>query len=348
MSEIKPDRIKDVAMEKVSVIIPVLNEKLHVQELIETLCEQDYPKECLEFLFVDGGSKDESKELIRHYCEEKGLPYSVLDNPNRTAPYAFNLGIEKANGSIIVILSAHSIYQKDYISNCVKHLLESDADNVGGFLRTIGRGFIGQCNAAVLTSWFGVGGSDFRLTNETKYVDTVPFGTFRKSLIEKIGGFNTELSRSEDNEFNYRIRKNGGKILMISDVEIGYYCRDSVKELVKMGFANGKGVGYTAIRYPDVLKLKYFIPMLFVFSLVFCGLFSLFSVPLLKYLFWIELAVYGLCDLYFTLKTKVSAKGKLIVFFLFPLFHISYGCGTIRGIISGLMAKKKYNSGGSD
>lgn len=327
-------------MEKVSVIIPVLNEKAHVQELIATISEQDYPKEDLEYLFVDGGSTDNSKELISKYCEENGLPYQILDNPNRTAPYAFNLGMEKAKGSIIVILSAHSVYQKNYISNCVSHLLESDADNVGGYLNTIGRGFIGQCNAAVLTSWFGVGGSDFRLSNETKYVDTVPFGTFRKSLIDRIGGFNTELPRSEDNEFNYRIRKNGGKILMLSDVEIGYYCRDSVKELTKMGFANGKGVGYTAIRYPDVLKIKYFIPLLFVVSLVVLGLCAIFSVPVLKYLFWIELAVYALCDLYFTMKTNISMKQKAVVFWLFPLFHISYGAGTARGIIAGLKAKR--------
>lgn len=322
-------------MEKVSAIIPVLNEEAHIEELVNALGEQDYPREKIEYLFVDGGSKDKSKVLISEWCEKIGLNYKVIDNPNRTAPYAFNLGMDNATGEIIVIMSAHSSYPKDYVSKCVNHLLNSDADNVGGHLKTVGRGKIGKCIAAVLSSWFGVGGSDFRLSKETKYVDTVPFGTFRKSLIDKIGGFNTELPRSEDNEFNYKIRKNGGKILMLSDVEIIYYCRETISELLKMGFANGKGVGFTVVRYPEVMKLKYFIPMLFTLSLIGLGCLSFLPFSLFRWFLIIECAFYCICDLYFTSKTHVSLTEKSIVFFLFPLFHISYGLGTIRGLLSG-------------
>ena len=326
-------------MEKVSAIIPVLNEEAHIEELVRALSEQDYPKEDIEFLFVDGGSTDNSKERIDEWCRTYQIQYSILDNPNRTAPYAFNLGMKHAEGDIIVILSAHSSYQKDYVSKCVRHLIESDADNVGGHLKTVGRGRVGRSIAAVLSSWFGVGGSDFRISNETKYVDTVPFGTFRKELVDRIGGFNVELPRSEDNEFNYRIRKNGGKLLMLSDVQIIYYCRETVSELVKMGFANGKGVGYTVVKYPEVLRLKYFIPMLFVLSLIVLGLASLSPIGFFKWILSAELIAYFLCDLFFTIKTDVKASEKLLVFVLFPLFHISYGLGTIRGLISGFMSR---------
>ena len=327
-------------MERVSTIIPVLNEEQNIEDLVEALARQDYPKEYNEFLFVDGGSKDNSKALIKKWCEEKKMNYSILDNPNRTAPYAFNLGIQHAKGDIIVILSAHSGYQTDYISKCVSHLLESDADNVGGHLKTVGRGPMGKCIAAVLSSWFGVGGSDFRISSETKYVDTVPFGTFRKTLIEKIGGFNVELARSEDNEFNYRIRMNGGKILMLSDVEIDYYCRETVSELVRMGFANGKGVGYTAVHYPKVLKYKYFVPLVFAVSLVGLSILSLFPLPVFRWLLLAEVVLYCACDWYFTMKTRVKAGDKCKVFGLFPLFHLSYGFGTIRGLLTGLKKGK--------
>lgn len=326
----------------VSVIIPVLNEEKNISELINALCEQDYPKSLTEFVFVDGGSKDNSKALINEQCKMKGLTYIVLDNPNKTAPYAINIGLENSSGEIIVLLSAHSVYKDNYISNGVRHLLESDADNVGGYLITKGKGKIGKSIAAVLSSWFGVGGSDFRISQETKYVDTVPFGTFRRSLVDEIGGFNVELPRNEDNEFNYRIIENGGKILMVSDMEIIYYCRETIKELVKMGFANGNGVGYTAICYPKVLKVKYFIPLLFVLSLFILPMMAVVTGnKCVKFVLSFELIAYLICDVFFTVKSDVDKKTKVPMLGLFPSFHISYGVGTIKGIYLGLKSRVK-------
>jgi glycosyltransferase involved in cell wall biosynthesis len=271
----------------------------------------------------------------------KGLNHIVLDNPNRTAPYAFNIGIENSTGEIIVILSAHAVYKSDYISNGVRHLMESDAANVGGYLTTVGRGKLGKSIAAILSSKFGVGGSDFRVSKETKYVDTVPFGTFRRSLVDEIGGFNVNLPRNEDNEFNYRIGEHGGKLLMVSDMEIIYYCRETASELVKMGYANGCGVGFTAVKYPKVLKFKYFVPLLFVLSLVFLLTVSIFTGSnICKALLFTELAAYVLLDLFFTFKAKENAKIKLNMLWLFPTFHISYGLGTIKGLYKGIVEKR--------
>lgn len=326
---------------KVSVIIPVLNEEKNVVDLINALYEQDYPKSLTEFIFVDGGSKDDSKRLINEQCKIKGLNYRVLDNPNKTAPYAFNLGIKNSSGEIIVILSAHSVYKTDYISNGVRHLIESDADNVGGYLITVGRGRMGKSIAAVLSSWFGVGGSDFRISKDTKYVETVPFGTFYKSLIDQIGEFNVELPRNEDNEFNYRIIEHGGKILMVSDMEIVYYCRETLGELLKMGFANGAGVGYTAIKYPKVLRLKYFIPMLFFLSLIVIPTAAVITdSKAIKVAFLTELLLYLSLDFAFTFKADVDKKTKMPMPALFPAFHISYGAGTIKGVIKGIKSNK--------
>lgn len=326
----------------VSVIIPVLNEEKNIVELVKALSKQDYPKDMTEFVFVDGGSTDRSKELISQQCSIENLNYTILDNINKTAPYAFNIGIEEAKGEIIVIMSAHSVYNSDYISNGVKHLINSDADNVGGYLTTVGRGRLGKSIAAVLSSWFGVGGSDFRISKETKYVETVPFGTFYKKLVKEIGGFNTELPRNEDNEFNYRIIKNGGKILMVSDMEIIYYCRETLEELIKMGFANGSGVGFTAINYPDVLKAKYFVPLLFTLSIIgFPFLIVVSGSRALKYMFGMELVAYSALDLLFTAKSEVDSSAKKYMVGLFPAFHISYGLGTVNGLIKGIRSKNR-------
>lgn len=325
----------------VSVIIPVLNEEKNIINLVEALCEQDYPKELTEFIFVDGGSKDRSKDLIHEQCKKKGLNYLVIDNPNRTAPYAFNLGFENSTGEIIVILNAHSVYHKDYISNGVRHLITSDAVNVGGYVTTVGRGNIGKSIAAILSSRFGVGKSEFRISKETKYVDTVPFGTFYRSLIDEIGGFNVELPRSEDNEFNHRITEHGGKILMVSDMEITYFCRETVKELLKMGFSNGTGVGYTAIKYPKVMKPKYFVPLLFMLSIVTMPIMAINTKSqAIKNVFSLELLVYLALDLYYTSVANVDFKTKLPMPVLFPAFHISYGAGTVKGILKGIQSKR--------
>lgn len=325
---------------KVSVIIPVLNEEKNIVHLVDALYKQDYPKELLEFIFVDGGSEDNSKQLIMEQCESRELRYKVLDNPDKTAPYAFNIGISNAEGEVIVILSAHSSYNNDYISNGVKHLTESDADNVGGYLTTVGRGKLGKSIAAVLSSWFGVGGSDFRLSKETKYVETVPFGTFYKSLVDEIGGFNVELPRNEDNEFNHRIIEHGGKVLMVSDMEIIYYCRETIEELARMGFANGTGVGYTSVKYPKVLKPKYFIPLLFVLSLLSLPLIAgITDSKIVKGIYIIEVISYVVLDLLFTSKADVNFKSKIPMVGLFPVFHISYGLGTVKGLFKGFLSK---------
>ena len=322
---------------KVSVVIPVLNEEKNIVDLVKALYMQDYPKDRTEFIFVDGGSKDRSKDLIASECRKKDLNYRILDNPDKTAPYAFNLGIKNASGEIIVIMSAHSLYKSDYITNGVRHLAESDASNVGGYINVVGRGKIGKGIAAMQSSVFGVGATDYRLSRETKYVDTVPFGTFYRSLVDEIGYYNVELPRNEDNECNHRIIESGRKILLVTDMEITYFCRETIKALVENGLANGSGVGYTAVQYPGVLSLKYFVPLAFVCSLV--GLPVLYAATknkLFKYAFVLETGAYALLDAYFSSKADTDIRTKGLMLGLFPAFHISYGIGTVKGLIKGV------------
>lgn len=326
----------------VSVIIPVLNEEKYISELIRSLAGQDYPHELIEWLFVDGGSCDDTIRLIKEDLNKYGLIGCVLNNENKTAPYAFNIGVENSKGDIIIRMDAHAEFPENYISRCVYYLETTDAWNVGGYCITKGRGSVGECIAQVQSSKFGVGNSTFRVSQETAYVDTVPFGAFHRELFDKIGLFDTSLPRSEDNEFNYRIRKNGGKVLMAGDIYCTYYCRDKVSSFAQMSFANGNAVGYTKLCHPGVMGIKYLIPFAFDLSII-GALLSLFSkkFKIFRSLFALEFIVYFFLDIAESFRNKLRLPQKVLTTLLFPIFHISYGAGTFKGLVKGLKTKIK-------
>ena len=160
----------------ISVVMPVYNEEKYIENCIDSLLLQDYPQECMEWIFVDGMSTDRTRELIGAYIEKYPKLIKLLSNPNKTVPYAMNIGIKEARGKYIIRLDAHADYNKDYISKCVYYLNTTDADNVGGVAETKSKGFVGNAIAKMLSSRFGVGNSEFRTNGESGYVDTVPFG----------------------------------------------------------------------------------------------------------------------------------------------------------------------------
>ena len=227
-------------------------------------------------------------------------------------------------------MDAHADYAKDYISKCVHYLNVTEADNVGGAIETKSRGFVGNTIAKMLSSRFGVGNSEFR-TQGSGYVDTVPFGAFRREVFEKWGMYDERLTRNQDNEMNYRIRKNGGKIYLAKDIRLSYYCRDSIKGIVDMALKNGTWNVITMKLCPGSMGVRHFIPFLFVCSIILGPILSLFFRPFL-YLFGIELLMYIAMELYFSGKQADTLKQFFLLLILFPAFHISYGFGTLLGI----------------
>ena len=314
----------------VSVVMPTYNEEKYIENCILTLLQQDYPKEQMEWLFVDGESKDKTVEILQRYQAQYPTLITVLNNPQRLAPHALNIGIRASKGRYIVRLDAHADYATDYISKCVYWLEHTDADNVGGVAETKGNGFVGEANAEILSSKFGVGGSKFRTENESGYVDTVPFGAFRREIFDKVGYFNPEFPRSEDNDLNGRIRKSGGKIYLSNDIRFTYYCRDTLGGLLQQGLLNGNALFLTIRKNPAAMSVRHYVPFCFVLSLLLLPILSAFFPPV----WWVlcgELAAYFALDVYFCLR-----GGKLKYFFyklfVFPLFHIVYGIGSCIGM----------------
>mgnify|MGYP003461482610 FL=1 len=169
----------------ISVVMPIYNEEKYISQCIESLLKQDYPEDKMEWIFVDGCSTDNTVSILNDYQNKNPGLIKVFNNPNKTVPYAMNIGIKNSVGKFIIRLDAHAEYADDYFSKCVYYLQTTDADNVGGVIETKSVGNVGEAIAAVVSSKFGVGNSQFRTNGEDGYVDTVPFGAFRREVFEK-------------------------------------------------------------------------------------------------------------------------------------------------------------------
>ena len=317
----------------ISVICPIYNEERYIGKCIESIMRQDYSKEDMEVLFVDGMSTDRTREIIAGYLPR--CPYvRVLDNPKRIVPPALNIGIRAAKGEVIVRLDAHAIYPENYFSVLVRKLNELGADNVGGVCRTLPVRDTPVCRAIAmaLSSSFGMGNSYFRIgATKEMCVDTVPFGCFRREVFDKIGLFDEELVRNQDDEFNGRIVKNGGKIYLIPSLVIDYYARDTVGKVRNMFYQYGLFKPLVNKQLGTPATLRQFFPLCFVAGLIVGGVLSLFF-KAVAWLYLCVIALYLLLAFVFALKETRKMREMLILVGVFFTIHVSYGWGYLRGI----------------
>ncbi|MDQ7797848.1 MAG: glycosyltransferase family 2 protein [Candidatus Edwardsbacteria bacterium] len=193
----------------VSIILPVRNEANYIIPCLRSIAAQDYPKDLMELLIVDGRSNDSTALKIEEFrIQNSEFRIHLIDNPARTVPHAMNLGIAAAKGDIILRFDGHAVMAPDYVSNCVKYLEQTKADNVGGPAINISNGTaIGDAILISHNSAFGLGGGAFRMGNFEGFADTVTFGCYPKETFAKYGRYDTRLTRNQDIEFNARIRK---------------------------------------------------------------------------------------------------------------------------------------------
>ena len=327
----------------VSVIIPCRNEEKFIDRCLDSIIANDYPKEDLEVLVVDGMSEDRTREIVRKYADNYSW-IKLVDNPKKIVPTAMNIGIENAQGDIIMRMDAHNVYSKDYISKCAYYLNEYDADNVGGVWITLpgDNTLMAESIALALSHPFGVGNAHYRTgAKKLKYVDTVPFGCFRKEIFKEIGLFDEDMLRNEDDEFNTRLIKNGYKILLMPDVVSYYYARDSLAKLWKMCFQYGYFKPLVVEKSGTILTWRQLIPALFLGSLILSGILPFFFKPFLI-IFLCILIGYSLVNMFFSssIAFKKGLKYALILPFVFSAIHFSYGWGYLRGIWHILICKK--------
>lgn len=320
-----------------SVICPIYNEEKYIAQFLESLLKQDYPKDDLEIILVDGMSKDGTRDIVARYIDQ--YPFiRLIDNPEKIVPYAMNKGIDAAKGDIIMRLDAHASYQPDYFLVLVKGLKRLKAENVGTVCKTDVLHKTPKTLAIreVLGNKFGVGNSTFRTgIDHEQEVETVPFGCWSKEVFEKYGKYDVRLVRNQDIELNKRIIRGGGHIYILPDTYCTYLARETYHALAKNNYGNGKWniltVYYTKLF--SSLSIRHFIPLAFVLSLIVPALLSLLWWPFILISIATLLAYTGLIGV---ISAKLAITKHLNFFYLVATFfvlHLSYGWGSLMGIL---------------
>ena len=320
-----------------SVICPIYNEEKYIAQFLASLLKQDYPKDDLEIILVDGMSKDGTRDIVAGYTQK--YPFiRLIDNPDKIVPYAMNRGIGAAKGDIIMRLDAHASYQPDYFSVLVNGLKRLKAENVGTVCKTDVLHKTPKTLAIreVLGNKFGVGNSTFRTgIDHEQEVETVPFGCWPKEVFEKYGKYDVRLVRNQDIELNKRIIRGGGHIYILPDTYCTYLARETYHALAKNNYGNGKWniltVYYTMLF--SSLSIRHFIPLAFVSSLIVPALLSLLWWPFILISIATFLAYTGLIGV---ISAKLAISKRLNFLYLVATFfvlHLSYGWGSLMGIL---------------
>lgn len=319
----------------VSLIIPCRSEERFVGQCLDSIIVNDYPKDQIEVLVVDGMSEDETRMIVERYAQQYSF-IRLLDNPKKITSTALNIGIANAKGDIIMRMDAHNLYPPDYISGLVDWLEKTGADNVGGIWITLpaNETAIAQAIAIGMSHPFGVGDSYFRIgTSEPRLVDTVPFGCYRKEVFNRIGLFDEELVRNQDDEFNHRLLKNGGRIYLVPQIVSYYYARDSFWKVWRMYYQYGYFKPLIVQKVGRLFTVRQIVPPIFVLCLLTSGLMSL-RFPVMTLIFTAIILTYVLINTICScvVAFKHGIRCGFAIFAVLPILHLSYGLGYLAGM----------------
>lgn len=349
----KACRLADLPTDRwpfISVVVPIRNEGSRLAEVLDTILNQDYPRERLEILCVDGDSDDDSAAVIDGLRRE--FPHlRRLSNPDRIAPCGFNVGIRAAKGDYVAILGAHAQYAPNYLSASMDAILETGADMAGGLLRTVpgGTGVVALSIGHVLTHRFGVGGSEFRVDEETpgKWVGGIPFPLFNAGVFRRIGLYDPRLVRNQDNDLHVRLERAGGRAFRSGATWCSYRARSTLSRLIRYAYDYGQYHVPLVRVNRFAFRFFYFVPFLFVGAIVACLALGAAG-------WWRPLSavtiLYAAANLLSSLHIVLTRPGvwrcAAILPIVFAAFHLSYGAGTWAGLFRfGLSSRFRAPSG---
>jgi glycosyltransferase involved in cell wall biosynthesis len=333
----------------VTVIVPVLNEAGFIEKALNSIRNGRYPAEKLEILVVDGMSNDGTRDIVKRMAQEDPR-IILLDNPKKIQAPAMNIGIRAAKGDIIIRVDGHAAVAPDFISQSVQVLDEHpDVWCAGGVMKTIGTTYWGRVIASAMSSPFGVGTGNFRLGNVEGYVDAVIFGAHRRWVFDKVGMFDEQLVRNEDDEFIQRMVEAGAKQYMSPKIRSTYFPRSSLRKLMRQYFQYGFWRIRTIQKRKKPARLRQIIPLIFVAGWIVLILGALLWRPLSWLLacyasLYLILLIMGI----FHTGRKEGYKKALLVPIVFVIMHFGYGLGSLVGVWSWVALRGKYVSKGAD
>jgi glycosyltransferase involved in cell wall biosynthesis len=313
--------------------MPVRNEARFIARSLNAILAQDYPADRLEVIVADGLSTDGTREVVREIAR-RDKRVRMIDNAGRMVSTGLNAAIGQARGEVIVRVDGHCEIAGDYVRQCVAHLANGDAEAVGGSIETIGETVLARAIAAAMSSPFGVGGSAFRtIRNRTMLVDTVPFPAYTRALLDHAGPFDCELIRNQDDEYNYRLRKAGARLLLAADVRSRYYSRSTMRSLWRQYFLYGYYKVRILQKHPRQMQVRQFVPAGFVCAVVVGLGMASAGIPFGRAALAPLLGVYLTASIVASLGTARRHGWKLLPWLpmVFSSLHFSYGTGFLCG-----------------
>jgi len=317
---------------RVSVIIPVLNEERYIEACLRTVLTQDYPRDLLEVIVVDGPSTDHTADIVRSLAAADGR-VRLLSSPSGRIPCSLNIGLAAATGAVVVRVDGHSIIAPGHVRRLVAHLDRLGADHVGGVMRATGRTYVARAIALAMSSPFGVGTARFRYTNRAGAIDTVPFGAYRLQTLRELGGFDEGLPIGEDAELDYRITLSGGRVCITPEIETEYYCRDSLPRLARQYTRYGRAKAAILHKHGALPSPRALVPALFVLGLSLLGMASPLSL-LARRALAVVLSVYALGTAAATVYVSVRRgwRHAPLLPMAFATLHLSHGFGFLTAL----------------
>lgn len=321
------------ALPFVSVVMPIRNEGAFIERSLGAVLAQDYPPDRFEVIVVDGCSTDDTRQRVESLLD-RPVPVRLLANPGKIVPTAMNIGIRMAKGEIIVRVDGHTIIARDYVSQAVVALGRTGAQNVGGLMTPVATGYLSRAITAATSSPFGVGGSAFHYAQEERETDTVYLGCYPKRVLEHLGLYDEEFVRNQDDELNYRLKKAGGRIVLVPSIRSEYHPRTDLRRLARQYFQYGWWKVRVFQKHPRQLRKGQFAPG--AFALAFFGgpIFGAFSSSI--YWLWMGMVSSWLIGAVGASFLAARTRGWSILPVLPPTFltlHLSYGLGFLAGLV---------------
>lgn len=322
---------------KVTVCIIAKNEELYLPSVLEDIKKQDYPHKDIEVVLIDSNSTDKTKEIMQSFSNENKdfLNIQVLDNPKGNQAAGWNVGIQSFTTDVLIRVDAHSKIPANFVSENVK-VLESGEMISGGPRFNLIKGDSPWRKTLLLAeqSMFGSGIAPYRRDDDKKtYVKSLFHGAYKREVLDKVGLFNECLGRTEDNEFHYRIREAGYNICYSPTIISYQYARKDLKAMIKQKYGNGYWVVLTLKVCPKCLSIYHFVPLGFVIGIILTTILAIFHHPLLAIIMWSLYWLMAIMMSILTVRGKKKHPLQLLLPLLFFILHVSYGVGSLVGLL---------------
>jgi glycosyltransferase involved in cell wall biosynthesis len=318
----------------VSVVIPIRNEARSISGCLDAVLAQRYPRDLIEILVVDGGSRDGTLEIVRRYASRDGR-IRLLDNPSGAIPAGLNIGIRNARGTVIARVDGRSRLGEQYLETGIRLLAETGASNVGGQVRSVTKTPLARILAAAQESRFGMGGAAVRYrAGGDQDVDTVYLGIYPRSVLERIGLYDEEMQRDQDDELNFRLRERGGRVRISPALVVTYLNSPSLGRFLRQQVLYGFWKVRVCQKHPAMMSVRHWVPPVFTLGLLAAPVAAAIRPGLIS-LMAAALGVYGAG----ALTATVAAAGRIgwrlaaplpAIFFL---MHATWGLGFLAGLV---------------